>query len=109
MENKIPYELFEEYICLGKTHPKSQQEQVKYYNDLNKHFKSMENVLWEDIEKLGKEELERIPISWLYDWAHATANYEYQEQIAKLYDKYHLPKLSNNQFFNIYFRDKRKK
>ena len=64
----------------------------------------MENVLWEDIEKLSKEALEKIPISWLYDWAHVTANYEYQEQIPQLYDKYDLPKLTNHQYYNKYIK-----
>lgn len=104
MAQKIPYELFEEYIKLAGKHPKSEKERIEHYNNLDKHFRSMENVLWEDIEKLSKEALEKIPISWLYDWAHVTANYEYQEQIPQLYDKYDLPKLTNHQYYNKYIK-----
>lgn len=42
----------------------------------------MQRVLWEDIIKLNKEDFERIPICWLYDWCHITANYEYQATIS---------------------------
>lgn len=104
MPQMIPYELFEEYIQLTKSHPKNEKERIEHYKNLDKHFRSMEAILWEDIEKLSKEELERIPISWLYDWAHVTANYEYQEKIPSLYDKYGITKLTNYQYYNKYFK-----
>lgn len=105
MEQKIPYHLFKEYIEHTRNHPTTTEETTKHYKDMEKHANSMREVLWEDITKLTKEDLERIPIAWLYDWAHITANYEYQEKITELYDNYEIPKLSNSAFYKKYYKN----
>jgi hemerythrin superfamily protein len=106
MDQKIPYHLFKDYIEMTRTKLKNNSEMAKYYKDLEKHTISMQNVLWEDIQKLSKEDLARIPISWLYDWTHVTANYHLQDQIAPLYEQHNLPKLSNQAFYNKYYNNK---
>lgn len=106
MKQKIPYHLFKDYIELTRTKPKSSKQILKYYSDMEKHAEAMREVLWEDIKKLPKETLALIPIAWLYDWSHITANYEYQDKIAELYDKHNLPKLTNNEFYKKHYLTK---
>ena len=106
MEQKIPYHLFKDYIELTRAKPKSDKEIAKYYKDMEVHSTAMQEVLWEDIEKLSKEDLALIPISWLYDWAHITANYDCQEKITELYNNYGIQKLSNNEFYKKHYLNK---
>ncbi len=75
----------------------------EYFKEMEIHANSMREVLWEDIEKLTKEDLARIPIAWLYDWAHITANYDCQEKITALYDNYGILKLSNKAFYTKHY------
>lgn len=105
MEQIIPYNLFKDYIVMALEHLQNDDERIEYYKRLEKHILSMQRVLWEDIIKLNKEDLERIPICWLYDWCHITANYEYQATIKELYKNNNIPQLNNKQFFKKYYED----
>jgi hypothetical protein len=56
---------------------------------------------WEDIILIQKESLIHIPISWIYDWSHCTANYDKQELVKGLYLKYNIPILSIDDFLRL--------
>ena len=41
----------------------------------NEYFDVMERITLEDLQSLTPEELNCIPMSWLYDWHHCKAHY----------------------------------
>ena len=103
MEQKIPYHLFKRYIEYTRQATSHLTNTSEYFKEMEIHANSIREVLWEDIEKLTKEDLARIPIAWLYDWSHITANYDCQEKITALYDNYEIPKLSNKAFYTKHY------
>lgn len=48
----------------------------------------LRQVKWQDIKALTKQEFNKISLPLLYDWSHITANYDCQEEITKLSNKY---------------------
>lgn len=94
MKDKIPFDKLYDYIKyqlvrnLNPTH----DEFVEYHRIMNEHFALMQQVEWEDFENLTKDEMARIPISWIYDWTHVCGGSQYQdkEKIENLYKKHNL-------------------
>ncbi len=51
-------------------------------------MKELNQVKWQDIKALTKQEFNKISLPLLYDWSHITANCDCQEDITKLANKY---------------------
>ncbi len=78
--------------------PEDRNELIKRLVCDKMWFDRMESVSWKDIKCLTAFELARIPIVWLYDWCHVTANYALQYEVERLYKQYDLPILSKQQY-----------
>ena len=89
MKEFIPFDKFVEFLT-------KEPFEEGYQQKAEEHFKLMTKVEWEDFENLSKEELDKVPIAWIYDWTHVTANYHLQEVVRSLYEKQGLTVLTQN-------------
>jgi len=96
---EIPFDEFCDYIRNNIDISLDNEEKMKeYHNWQYKKFEKMKKFTWEYFEKLSKEELERIPYAWLYDWMHVTSNFEFEGKIEELYTKHNLKILSPKEY-----------
>ncbi|MBO7219187.1 MAG: macro domain-containing protein [Clostridia bacterium] len=71
------------------------EDLVKTEDDKRKRFdnmvKDIQKITWEDLTYIPKETLTHIPIAWIQDWTHCTANYDKAELVEKLYTDKGIP------------------
>ena len=67
---------------------KTQEDKRKRIDNL---VKDIQKITWEDLTYIPKETLAHIPIAWIYDWTHCTANYDKAELVEKLYTDKGIP------------------
>jgi len=61
----------------------------KLINEYEKELLNlMNNIKRKDIKELSKEELEKIPMYWLFDWNSITKTFSDNNKIIELYNKY---------------------
>ncbi len=100
MKDNIPFSKFYEYY--------KQEEDTKFQfskektNRQTQWLNAMADVTWEDLESLKPDEMIKIPIAWIYDWTHVTANYILQDQVQSLYNRYHLPIYSIKEYLSFF-------
>ena len=82
---------FIDFAEISLCSPTTEEEKVKKTTQLDKFYDDMWKITWKDLCFLSKESLVNIPISWIWDWAHCTANYEHQELAGNLYINKGLP------------------
>ena len=85
---EIPIEKIFAYSML-KNPTKEQTEQ---------QFEIMKNISWQDFENLSKQELEKIPVGWIYDWEKITGTNHSQKQIENLYKKHNIKTFPLHQY-----------
>ena len=102
---EIPVEKIFEYIKYNtnfltaiKTEKSKEQQKL-----MQEQFEIMKNLSFEDFEKLSRTDLEKIHISWFYDWAKTTGFDDYQK-IKNLYKKRNLKILSIDEYKNKFNR-----
>ena len=89
---KLPTEVFVDFIKNNSKLCKDDEKLKEKVENNEEQFEIMRKIKWEDFETLSKEELARIPIGWIYDWAHICGGgYDYQEKIKALFEKHNLP------------------
>lgn len=67
-------------------------------NEYEKELSTLMNkIKWEDIKKLSKEELEKIPMYWLFDWNSITNTFNDNTKIMELYHNYGIKEQSLSQ------------
>ena len=90
--NKMPTKVFVDYIKNNSKICHTDDELKERTKNSEKQFELMKTITWEEFESLSKEELERIPIGWIYDWTHVCGGgYYHQAKVEELYKKYNLP------------------
>ena len=87
---------FTELVKLSMQTNKTQDDR----NRIDQFLSDMINFKWEDLILIPKESLIHIPISWMYDWIHCTANYDKQDLVKELYNKHNLPILVGQRYLN---------
>lgn len=95
MKEFIPFDKFVEFLT-------KEPFEEGYESKAEEHFKLMTKVEWKDFENLSKEELEKVPIAWIYDWTNVTANFHLQELVPSLYEKQGLTVLTPEQYLRKY-------
>ena len=58
----------------------------------------MEKITWQDFEDCTREEMEKIPLGWIYDWTHVVADYGKQGKVQALYERYNLTPLNGREY-----------
>ena len=102
---KIPFDKIFEHVKMNEKfiHYLDDEEKNKeYHNSMEEQFEIMKKFTWEDFESLTAEELERIPIAWLYDWTNVTGHWDYQDKVKGLYEKHNLPILTPREYLRKY-------
>ena len=89
MKSNIPFSYFYNYYKDESLH--RLDDSKDRINKNTQWLNAMSGVTWEDLESLNPDEMIRIPICWVYDWTHVTANYDLQEEVEHLYKRYNLP------------------
>ena len=100
MKENIPFNKFLDYV------KDTQRDNIfhtrigrnLYHQEQNERFEEMQKITWEDFENCSKEEMEKIPLGWLYDWTHVTAEYDKQEKVNELYSRYGLMPLDGTKY-----------
>ena len=107
MKENIPFDKFIQYLLEmdSPTFPKSHDDKIKQAKKENEKFAEMTKVTWEDFESCTKEEMEKIPLGWLYDWTHVTANYDKQDKVEELYSRYGLTPLYGKKYLSRFERN----
>lgn len=106
MKENIPFDEFYDYYKEDSVIPRSIEEQRLQVQKQDQWLERMKGVSWEDLANLSPEEMIQVPICWIYDWTHVTANYNLQEKVNWLYERYKLPILTLKEYLN-YFNRKR--
>lgn len=98
--NKMPTKVFVDYIKNNSKICHTDDELKEQIKNSEKQFELMKTITWEEFESLSKEELERIPIGWIYDWTHVCGGgYYHQAKVEELYKKYNLPTEFNTSLY----------
>lgn len=98
---KIPFEKIFEHAKMNEKyiHYLDDEEKNKeYHKSMEEQFEIMKGLAWEDFECLTVEELEQIPIGWIYDWNKVTGGLEDEKKILELYEKRNLTPLLPKQY-----------
>lgn len=102
---KIPVDKIFEHVKMNEKfiHYLDDEEKNKeYHKSMEEQFEIMKTLKWEDFESLTADELERIPIAWLYDWTDVTGHWDYQDKVKGLYEKHNLPILTPREYLRKY-------
>lgn len=94
---KIPFEKIYDFYEKYQQVPLDDKKWLEYHRHLLEMFEIMHQFTPEDIEKLTKEELEKLPIGWLYDWNKVTGGFEDPDKILELYQKYNIKPLNSEE------------
>lgn len=87
MKENIPFSKFYDYYHENENLEFSKEK----INRQTRWLEAMNGVTWEDLKSLTPDEMIKIPICWVFDWTHVTANYDLQDEVEGLYKRYGLP------------------
>lgn len=102
---KIPFDKIFEHVKMNENfiHYLTDEERNKeYHKSMEEQFELMKELAWEDFENLTAEELERIPIAWLYDWTNVMGHWDYQDKVKELYEKHNITILTPKEYIKKY-------
>lgn len=101
MKENIPFSEFYNFYQEDKNDLEFSKDKI---NRQTRWLNAMNDVTWKDLENLSPDEMIKIPICWIFDWTHVTANYDLQEKVEQLYKRYKLPIYSLREYL-AYFRE----
>ncbi len=96
MKENIPFNKFidwEKYSIDWEKYSRGETEKIR-----REMFSIMRNITWDDFLSCTKEEIEKIPLGWIYDWTHITCSWGKQNKVEELYSRYNIVPLNGNDY-----------
>ena len=92
MKENIPFDKFIDWVKYNNN--PIQYSLIEHQNIMFEMYSIMITITWDDFLSCSEQEMEKIPIGWIYDWTHVTCSWDKQDKVKDLYSRYNIVPLS---------------